>query len=415
MSWYRKVKSLYSISLVTISFIIWSTLSKWLFKNPVDYKLFLICLPIVFLSQYLSIAKLKKNYLIMVLLGLSILVSLIFFKGQAIFLNTIFLLFMVLITYSLENVPIDYSQYKDDVNKSIFALVFIWLISFSLGIQFINEIYKFNILYIITIIILMRETRRYVYAIKSNTSMITNIVIGISVLSISLDYTNIIIAKLLEIIMAAATFILSIIVSILNIILGGPIAAIAEKLMEFSLKRKGIFGNPNTNGVGNSLIKEPDITKYKSSSLLPVFILILKILILLLILYVIYKFLSRFRNKTKIYNGFVEEKERIVKRKDKKPWVKNLFDRIFQGNKSNRDKILYSYKGFEKITEASNIYKPYMTATQLKNVTKINVDNFDNLDEMTEVYNEAKFSIHTMTEEKVLKVKKGHSNIRKQL
>ena len=82
MSWYRKVKSMYSISFITISFIIWSTLSMWLFKNPVDYKLFLICLPIVFLTQYLSMAKLKKYYLLMVLFGLSILVSLDFLKDM---------------------------------------------------------------------------------------------------------------------------------------------------------------------------------------------------------------------------------------------------------------------------------------------------------------------------------------------
>ena len=145
---------------------------------------------------------------------------------------------MVFIIYSLENVPIDYSQYKDDVNKSIIALVFIWLISFSLGIQFINEIYKFNILYIITIIVLMRETRRYAYAIKSKTTMVTNIIIGISVLSISLGYANHIVAKLIEMIMVSVTFMLSIIVSFLNVILGRPIAAIAQKLMELSMKNK---------------------------------------------------------------------------------------------------------------------------------------------------------------------------------
>jgi hypothetical protein len=415
MSWYRKVKSMYSISFITISFIIWSTLSKWLFKNPVDYRLFLICLPIVFITQYLSMAKLKRTFLLMVLLGLSIFVSLIFFKGQAMILNSIFLLFMALITYSLEKVPIDYLQYKDDVNKSIFVLLIIWLISFSLGIQFINEIYKFNILYIITIIILMRETRRYVYAIKSNTSMVTNIIICISVISISLDYANVIIAKLLEIIMVIATFIFSIIIAILNIIIGGPIAAIAKKLMEITIKQKSNLKNQNTNGIGNNLIKDPDFTKYKSNELTPILILILKILILLLVLYVIYKFLSRFINKTKIYKGVAEEKEKIVNKKNKKPWVKDLFYRVFQGHKSNRDKILYLYKGFEKVTEVANIYKPYMTASQLKNVTKINVDNFDYLDEMTQVYNKAKFSIHSLTEDEVLKVKKGQSNIKKQL
>jgi len=95
--------------------------------------------------------------------------------------------------------------------------------------------------------------------------------------------------------------------------------------------------------------------------------------------------------------------------------VKNLIEKIFQGTKSNREKILYTYKGFEKITEDANIYKTYMTATQLKNVTKINVGNIDNLDDMTQVYNEAKFSLHSMSEESVESVKKGHNNIKRQL
>jgi len=415
MSWYRKVKSMYSISFVTISFIIWSTLSECLFKNPVDYKLFSISLVIVFFTQYLNSIKIKKPLLVILLLGINMLVSFIFFKGQVILLNTTFLMFMVLITYSLEKTPIDYSQYKEDVNKSIITLVFLWLISFSLGVQFINEIYKFNILYLISIIILMRETRRYVYTIKSKTSKVTNIIIGISVLAISLDYAKVIITKLLEMFMIAASFILSIIVSFLNIILGRTIAAIAEKLMELSIKHKSLLKNQNTNQIGNNLIKETAISKYESSSLPPELIFILKILIIVFILYILYKFLSRFRSKTKVYQGFVEEKERIVKRKNKKHWVKNIIGKIFQGNKSNRDKILYTYKGFEKTTAQANFYKPYMTASQLKNVTKINVNNYDNLDDMTHLYNEAKFSLHPMTEENVEKVKKGHSNVKKQL
>ncbi|MCJ7688067.1 MAG: hypothetical protein MUO60_01875, partial [Clostridiaceae bacterium] len=70
---------------------------------------------------------------------------------------------------------------------------------------------------------------------------------------------------------------------------------------------------------------------------------------------------------------------------------------------------------FEKITEQADIYKTYMTATQLKNITKVNVDNFDDLEEMTVSYNEAKFSIHDITEEQVQQVKKGHKNIKRQL
>lgn len=414
MSWYRKVKSIYSISLVTISFIIWSTLSKWLFKSPVDYKLFLITLCIVFFTQYLSSMKLKKILFIPAILGLSILSSYIFFKGQTVLLNTIFLLFMAFIAYYLEDSPVDHSQYKADIKKSIAVLIFIWFISFTLGNDFVNALYRFHILYIIMVIILMRETRRYVYAVKSNTSMVTNIIIGVSVLALSLDYASKIIVMILEMLMKLSNFILVMIVSVLTAIFGGLISVITEMLRKLLMNSKWTL-LANDSPIEKNLKKQLIVTKYEGITLPPVIILFLKILILLFILHLIYKFLSRYRSKEKIYNGFVEEKERIIKKKSKRHWVKNLIEKIFQGNKSNRDKILYTYKGFEKITEDSNIYKTYMTATQLKNVTKINVGNFDNLDDMTQVYNEAKFSLHSMTEESVECVKKGHNNIKRQL
>ena len=413
MSWYRKVKSIYSISLVIISFIIWSTLSEWLFKNPVDYKLFLITLCIVFTVQYMNSKKLKKIMGILVSLIVSIVISFIFFKGQIIILNVVFLFFMILITYSIEDSNIDHSQYKEDIIRSMIALIFVWIISFTLGIDFVNAIYKFHILYIIMVIILMRETRSYVYAVKNNTSMVTNIIIGISVITLSLDYASEFISRVLKLLMQLASFTLFIITSILIKILGGPLSAIYDKLRAFILKRKNF--TPEQNGIGKNLNKQPIVTEYKGIEIPAIVVLVFKILILIFILYMVYKFLSRFRSKTKIYNGFVEEKEKINRRKSKKHWIKDLFGKLFEGGGSNRDKILYTYKGFEKITEEAGIYKPYMTATQLKNVTKINVDNFDNLEAMTKVYNEAKFSRHDMTVEQVEQVKRGYSNIKKQL
>ena len=414
MSWYRKVKSMYSISFATFSFIIWSTLCKWLFKSPVDYKLFFICLGVVFASQYLNNIKLKVNLLIVTTLGVSVVTCFIFFKGQTVLLNTIFLLFMALITHSLEDSSIDYSQYKQDIGKSMIALAFIWIISFTLGNEFVNAMYRFHILYIIEIIVLMRETRRYVYAVKNNKSLVTNIVIGIAVLILSLDYARKLIAKLLELLMNLASFILVIITSVLTNIFGRPVAYITEVLRKFVSSSKNEFITKGTI-MDKNLNKQPVMTKYESIVLPPQLLTFLKIIILLLILYGIYKFLSKFTSKTKIHNGFVEEKERIVKKRHKNHWVKNIIRKIFEQNKSNREKILYTYKEFEKTTQGANIYKPYMTATQLKNVTKINVKNFDSLDDMTQVYNEAKFSLHPMTQENVERVKKGHINIKKQL
>ena len=46
----------------------------------------------------------------------------------------------------------------------------------------------------------------------------------------------------------------------------------------------------------------------------------------LVFLYMMYKFISRFRSETKIYNGFVEKKERIVRKK-----AKNTDKKLTQG------------------------------------------------------------------------------------
>ncbi|MGH4119412.1 hypothetical protein [Clostridium sp.] len=414
MSGHRKVKSIYNISFVTISFIIWSTLSKWLFENPVEYKLFLICLCVVFLTQYVASLKHKK-ILVILPLGVSIIASVIFFKDLASILNTIYLLFSVFTIYLLEDAPIDHSQYKEDINKSIALLIFIWIISFRLGTDFVDEIYKFHILYIIMIIILMRETQKYVYDIKSKTSMVTNIIIGISVLTLSLDYAGKIVSGLLGILKDLIDFVLIIIITILSKIFGPAMGSISG--VDLKNPDESILGEHTINNgaiINNHPIDKKEIAQAELQ-LQPILILVFKIVIILIILYVLYKFLTRFRSKAETYNGFIEEKERIVVKKTKKHWVKGLFGKIGSGGGSNRDKILYTYKGFEKITKQADIYKTYMTATQLKSVTKSVVDNSDDLEEMTAFYNEAKFSVHDITEQQVQQVKNGHKNIKRQL
>jgi hypothetical protein len=382
-------------------------------RNPVEYKLFLIALGVVFITQYLNSKNLKRPVIIGVPLGISILTSLLMFEGQWRLLNVIFLLFMILITYAMEDKPIEHSKYKEDIKKSMVGLVFIWIISFTQGTDFVNEMYKFHIFYIIMIIILMRETRRYVYNVNSNGSKLTNIIIGISVVTLSLDYASIIISKVISLLMNLASFILYMIVVVLTKIFGAPIATIIDKLKAIIIKRD-VF-QPGESIIEDSVNEPPTVPNYEGIQLPPLLIFAFKILILILILYGIYRFLLRFSSKIKNTSEFVEVKEKITRRKKKKTRVKDILGRFFQGGGSNRDKILFKYKELERITAEVDIYKPHMTATQLKNVIKIKLDNFDNLDETTEVYNEAKFSLHEMTEKQVEVVKKGHSNIKRQL
>ena len=213
--------------------------------------------------------------------------------------------------------------------------------------------------------------------------------------------------------MNLASFILYMIVTLLTKIFGGPITAIIYKLKAIIIKRD-VF-RPGESIIDNNLKEPPIVTNYEGIQLPPLLIFTFKILILLLILYGIYKILLRFTSKIKNPSEFVEEKERITRGRKKKTRIKDILGRFFQGGGSNRDKILSKYKELEKVAAEVDIYKPHMTATQLKNVIKIKLDNSDNLDEMTEVYNEAKFSLHDMTEKQVEVVKRAHNNIKRQL
>ncbi|MBL4934623.1 hypothetical protein JK636_02500 [Clostridium sp. YIM B02515] len=80
---------------------------------------------------------------------------------------------------------------------------------------------------------------------------------------------------------------------------------------------------------------------------------------------------------------------------------------------SLREKILNPFKDFEKVTEKAGIYKTYMTATELKGETKVNVQNNAYLDEMIDIYNEVKFSSCQAGENQLELVKKVFDNIKK--
>lgn len=114
-----------------------------------------------------------------------------------------------------------------------------------------------------------------------------------------------------------------------------------------------------------------------------------------------------------------EEKEKIYKngkgKLDYKNNISTILKKVFRINNTIKEKILNIYRDFEKTTEKAEIYKSSMTATQLKNTTKENIENHNYLDEMTDIYNEVKFSNYEPSEEQLDLVKKALNNVKKQL
>ena len=116
---------------------------------------------------------------------------------------------------------------------------------------------------------------------------------------------------------------------------------------------------------------------------------------------------------------YTEEKEKINKsskdQKEHKHNISTLLKKVFRMNNTIKEKILNIYRDFEKTTKKAEIYKSSMTATQLKNTTKAKIENDNYLDEMTDIYNEVKFSNYESSEVQLDLVKKAFDNVKKQL
>lgn len=145
---------------------------------------------------------------------------------------------------------------------------------------------------------------------------------------------------------------------------------------------------------------------------------VLRIVIIAVIILLIVKFILKLINRTKRMREGVEEiREKIdapkIKKRDGK--IKRIFKKLFIENLSINMRIFEIFKEFQIKTEDKKIFKTYMTATQLKEVTKIHIEKSNELDEVAEIYNEAKFSDHEMKEEQYIKIKDNYNEIKKAL
>ena len=143
----------------------------------------------------------------------------------------------------------------------------------------------------------------------------------------------------------------------------------------------------------------------------------LKFLVLLLTMFLIYKLLTHNKNFLLNHtNSDTEERESIfLEKKKSKNYFKQVYDNIFK-SKNAKERILGIYKKFEKRTLQKEMFKPHMSASQLRNIAKIYIrDNLKELDIITDTYNEAKFSNHVITHYKATEVKNSYDNVKQKL
>lgn len=416
MSWYRQIKTFYTISINMFFFIIWAIVSTIFLTNKLDYKLYFISLAAAFALQFLASKIKNRNFAIVLAIVIGMLMVLMTSKGLFFILNSIFIIFIVLMVSSFEDEDINYEAYKSRARNGLIFILFMGILMPFVDLNLSKSILKFYIMYLISNIVVMREARSYAYKLRNKQGMITNALISIVILLMSVDRVFNLLIGAIKAVLKLLNIILDKIIELLGFILAKPLVFITEKLRAIMQRGMDNFGDPSKDIQDAEQAKSKIPWDNQGGISFPDWLVTgFKICLMLLILYIIFLIILRlgsyYSDKGK---NIVEEREKIKRGKTRKDnFIKRMFKELFRPS-DLRGQVLNIYRKFQQRTFDKGIFKRNMTARQLENVTKTYIEKSEGIDKLTEIYNEAKFSEHVVTESKVKTIKEKFDNIKNQ-
>jgi hypothetical protein len=405
MSWYRQIKILYTICNNTFFFILWATSLGGFFGEKTDYKLFLLSLCTAFSLAFL----LEKTYKVMVAATCSLIASevllFLIYGGNNLLINSSYICIILFVTYKNEIKDVNYEKYKYKAKQGIVTLVVLGLIFSLAKLSNAQSILKFYIIFLIATCILMREARNYYYNLKNRKSFISNIAIAIGIVVISLD-------SVFNIVLICLRFLGNVFYKIADELNTLIAIAIRKKFTENPNLIKNI--NDSQNKPQNKIENAPNLASITG---LPTwFTGTIKVIILLILVYFLYRLIYKYK-----HTGSRNSKEVLVEREKiskEKSHSDNLIRRAVKSIlrlSDLREQAINVYKKFEQKTNEKGIFRRHMTAMQLEIITKTYIENPEGLNNLTDIYNEAKFSTHKVTKERVEAIKDSLNKVKKQL
>lgn len=434
MSLYKQVKMLVTLDITLVVFVVWAAVTNLLFKNIANYKLFFLSLTAVFLMQYIYIKKKNKCLAILLPLALSILFIFALFDGITILFNSIFLIVAIYINFALEEMPVNYEEYKIKSKQGALILALIAVLSLALEESAAAYLYRFFINYMIVTVILLRDSRAYHYKVSvehnGNDHVLKRVYVNIflkyclvivSTIMLTTDWILNKSLNLLNILNKGADIIISSLLELVLKIIGSVLTIVIHFLQRFLTNSLFLSGMNDTSRKLINIKKSKVIEKGGTLSDKIFAYTIFKIIILFIIVLLALDIIGKMKFLKHKSEQYVEDKEKIDKDtgnhngKSRKRTIASILKRVFRVNITLKERILNVYWNFEKITEKARIYKPCMTATELKEKTKLSLKNDEYLDVMTDIYNEVKFSNLEPKENQLDIVKKAVDNAKKQL
>jgi len=399
---------------------IWIAIISTLFRFNITFELFFIILIGSNIARYfLRRGTNAKVCLLIAIVPISIIEFIISSKTLFAILNIVFSSIVILRLLKDEMADVNYEDYKREFIRGIYFM-FGASIVYSLTRSGLGEadsvIYVGVLAYVILVVITLRESMGYECNIKrSKGSKIINYSLGAFGILLTQDFVYSKLMFLAQGVKQGINYIYVFIVEVLLIILKYPLTLI------FSLIEKLVAGAGNEDmlkfleDMGKTGETETfEIAQRIGGDNLLIFN-ILKVVMLILGIYLLFKAASKVyykMNKNK-NRGYTEVVESIERDSNKNGKLKSKLKKIFRKKGSPREEIIYKYGEVVEAAAKKDIFKAYMTPSQLKHVIKIKVRSGKDIGVITELYNEAKFSTHKIEVDKQNSMEENVNNLNK--
>lgn len=423
MSWYRQVKTLFSLSLVLFLYILWAIIGNYFFDNIIDFRIFLLAAAVVFLMQYLNAKNANRNIVIIVPAAVVAVVA-YFIKGNGLWLDTVVLVLIMLLFYKIEDEDVNYYVYRARIKQMVYVMIALGILLPMINMEISKSILRYYIIFLISTVLVQREARAFSYKLKARKRLVFNITIILAMMALSMEKVFRALIAFLKILYIPINYVLEKIIYAIAFLIIRPLEGFIEylrKLIEEMMKKKagnseGALIQPGKNQV---LIKNQggNLPAWVDSAM--------KVIVLLILIFIVFKLFQKHRLKGDKSEIAIQSREKIERVKTKERKISSIIKDLFRLS-DNRAKILNVFRKLEKVTFEKEIFKEHMTATQLANVTKVFTDLKEveakrgsslchPLDEMKIIYNEAKFSNHDMEDEKVAAIKEKYEKVKKNI
>lgn len=422
MSWYRQVKTLFTLSLVLFLYILWAIIGNFLFDNVIDFRIFLLAAVVVYLMQYLN-AKNSSRYIVVIVPAVTAAVATYFIKGNGFWLDFIALVLMTLLFYKIEDEDINYYVYRARIKQMIYIMIALGIVIPMLNMELSKSILRFYIIFLMSTVLVQREARAYSYKLHTRKRVASNIAIILAMMALSWEKVFRALIAFIKILYVPINYVLEKIIFVLAFLIVRPLEGFVEylrKLIEEMFKKRA----GNVDGALVQTGKDPILINNEGGNFPAWLNPAIKVIILLVIIYIIFKLFQKQRLNADRAETELQSREKIERLKTRERKISSIIKDLFR-SADNRTKVLNIFRKFEKVTFEKEIFKEHMTATQLTNVTKAFTDlkaveggvkaGSHPLDEMKNIYNEAKFSDHDIEADKATEIKEKYEKVKRNI